>query len=282
MLQRTRAYDLTFLFPAGDTAVDASLGRYGEFARVILDFLLAEADGGGVLIDVGANIGSIGLPFAARRPDWRVIAIEAHPGLADILAANVTLNRLPNVEVLRAAAGAAPGVAAFPDVPLAGPRNYGQVGFASEAPTTRQVRMVSLDEIAPPDTKLVKIDVEGFEPDVLAGARDLLASHRAVWLVEAALQAKDAAREAIAALQAAGYSVHWFYAPFVTPMAERGAPSEVARGDSNVVALPPGFANRWSLTPVARPDEPRPMQLKAYPHLVDYGYAPQEREDRWR
>ena len=277
MLDHARAYDLDFAFPAGDTTVGPALRDHGEFARVILDFLIDEAASpGGVLIDVGANVGAIGLPFAARKPEWRVIAIEAHAGLAEIAAQNAATNRLANVEVIHAAAGSRSGSIDFPSPPLTEVRNFGEIGLTTRAPAVA-TRVVTLDEIAPPDTRLVKIDVEGFEPDVLAGAADLLASHRATWLLEAAIQTPQAAAAAIEALQMAGYDVYWFYAPFVTATARGGPSKEPALGDSNVIALPRGAANPWNLTRVISSDEPRPRSLTAYPYLRRYGYVPRER-----
>jgi len=277
MLDTGQAYDLTFAFPAGDTAVGASLRDYGEFARVILDFLLDMAPGpAGTLLDVGANIGAIGLPFAAQRPDWRVLGVEAHAGLADLCRRNADANGLANVEILTAVAGASAGVLDFPTPPLSETRNFGDIGMqtaAARAPT----RSLTLDEIAPADTRLVKVDVEGFEPDVLAGAVDLLARSDVAWLVEASVQHPEAAQATIAALQAAALDVFWFYAPFVTPTSRGGASKEPALGDSNVVALPRGAPNPWALTPVASADEPRPRSLAAYPYLPRYGYVPRVR-----
>ena len=273
-LEATRAYDLEFRFPAGDTAVGASLRDYGEFARVILDFLVDHAGEAGALLDVGANIGAISLPFAHRRPGWKVLAIEAHAELADILEANATANGLANISVVRAAAGAETGVAEFPAVPLVGERNFGDIGFDSVAEVMRPVPMVTLDGVSTRDVRLVKIDVEGFEPQVLAGAAALIAARRAVWLVEATIQHPEATAEVIRTFQSAGYEVCWFFAPFATPANGRAAPKIPGRGDSNIVALPPGTGEQWGLTRVAGPDQQRPGGIDAYPYLARYGYGP--------
>ena len=211
MLDRTIAYGLEFLFPAGDEAVGACLRRHGEFARVELDYLLEAATGAGAYIDVGANIGAIALPFAQRRPNWRVMAIEAHRGLSGVLAANVLINRLHNVEVYHAAAGAERGLVEFPALALSTKVNFGALGFKSVTGATETVRMLTLDEIAPADTRLVKIDVEGFEPEVLKGASALLASHKAIWIVEATIQNPEATASVIRRFQALGYGLYWFY-----------------------------------------------------------------------
>lgn len=277
MIDHAQAYDLDFAFPAGDTAVGASLRDHGEFARVIPEYLLeAAGDADAALIDVGANIGAVGLPFARRRPGWQVLAIEAHAGLADLCRRNAQANGLGNVEVLTAAAGPASANVAFPTPPLEGARNFGAIGFGDAAPTV-ETRQVTLDEIAPAATRLVKIDVEGFEPQVLAGAAALLARPDVTWLVEASVQHPQATQATIAALLSADLDVYWFYAPFVTPVSRGGVPKEPALGDANVVARPRGAPNVWDLTRVTRPDEPRPRSLAAYPYLPRYGYVPKVR-----
>ncbi|RAK59968.1 hypothetical protein DJ021_09205 [Phenylobacterium hankyongense] len=273
MLDLTRAYDLDFLFPASDTAVGASLRDYGEFARVELDFLADCASGEqGALIDVGANIGAIALPFAARKRGWRVIAVEAHRDLAGVLAANAFSNHLYNVEVIQAAAGRARQVVDFPTPSIHGNRNFGGVGFHLKDAPLEPVRMLTLDETAPAGTQLVKIDVEGFEPEVLAGASELIARRETVWLVEATVNNPAAAAQVIETFRSAGYGVHWFYAPFATPRFSKRQPPRDVQGDANIVALPPNTPNRWELPAVDSTDERRPGTTSAYPYLSRYGY----------
>ena len=63
MLVETEAYGLKLIVPANDSGVSQCLRDNGEFAKVEVD-LIASLLGGGVCIDVGANIGSIALPLA--------------------------------------------------------------------------------------------------------------------------------------------------------------------------------------------------------------------------
>jgi hypothetical protein len=151
--------------------------------------------------------------------------------------------------------------------------NFGVLGFELGEQPMESVRVLTLDEIAPPDTRLVKIDVEGFEPQVLAGAPRLLARRETIWLAEASSQHPQAAAETIRLFQDAGYGVYWFYAPFVTRNPVRGPTPLGARGDPNVVALPPGVANAWRLPPVGAPGEQRPGNVADYPYLARYGFT---------
>jgi FkbM family methyltransferase len=277
MLDVAEAYGLSFLYPRGDQAVGASLRDHGEFARpesdLIADYLTA-AKAPGTLIDVGANIGAIALPVAARCPEWRVLALEAHRGLAGVLAANAYGNRLFNVEPTHAAAGAATGLASFPSVGLAAAGNFGALSFAMARELGQEhVRMCTLDEIAPANVGFVKIDVEGFEPEVLKGASALIASRSAAWLLEANHDDRANVQANAALMRRAGYRLFWFYAPFVCAAPERGGKPTAWRGDLNILALPPGAPNLWDLAEVGADDAPWPGHVHGFPYLRRYGYA---------
>lgn len=275
MLDRTIAYGLDFLFPARDEVIGASLALYGEFARPISDFLIDHATADhGALLDVGANIGTIGLPFAKARPNWRVVAVEAHRGVAAILSANALNNGLLNVQVVQAAAGAERGVADFPNIGLDSEGNWGVLSLDSPTDDRAPVLMVTLDDIAPADTRLVKIDIEGADAEALRGAARLLNEVRPIWLVETGSNHPAASREVIRILMDAGYAVHWFFAPFVTANALKGRVSpNLGKGDANVVALPPGVTSTWALPRVKSPDERRPAAASDYGYLQRYGLA---------
>lgn len=276
MLDATKAYGLDFLFPAGDDAIGHSLAMYGEFARPLTDFLISHAskETPGTLLDVGANIGSICLPFARYRPRWRVLAVEAHRGIASLLGANALNNDLLNVTVIQAAAGAERGIVGFPDTDFSGGGNWGTLSLYTETRRKAPTLMLPLDEIAPPDTGLVKIDAEGHDAEVLRGATRLLREVRPIWLVEAATNHPETSRDVISILLSEGYSVFWFFAPFATGMSSKGRfPSDIHKGDANVVALPPGRANDWNLPPVTSPDDVRPAAATTYEYLARYGLA---------
>jgi FkbM family methyltransferase len=275
MLDRTVAYGMDFLFPMGDTAVGECLTRYGEFARPITDFLIAHATGApGTLIDVGANLGSICLPFAKARPDWSVLAIEAHRGIAAMLSANALNNGLENVEVAQAAAGPTLAVTEFPNTRPQGDRNNGLSSLLTKGESMVPALMVTLDAVAPADTRLIKIDAEGNDADVLRGSTRLLNEVRPIWLIEAAVNHPAAAQDVIAQLLDAAYQVFWFYAPFAGFTTLKGRePPVPTTGDANVVALPVGIANLWDLPQVRSPTDLRPGRAADYPYLKRYGFC---------
>lgn len=272
MLDTAQAYGLDFLYPAGDDTIGRSLRLYGEFARPEIDLLVDYATSPtGMLIDVGANIGAISLPFAKANPEWKVLAIEAHRGLCNVLAANTLNNRLYNVEPFHAAAGSERRFVDFSAAPLTLSANYGTMSVERVTGRREPIRMFPLDDLAP-SAALIKIDVEGFEPEVLKGAGRILMEKRAIWLVEAGEKTPAESRAVARAFIEAGYRLFWFFAPFATPSSTRGRPESPTMGDANVLALPPGVENLWGLPELTSPDAPRPKSLGDYPYLARYGY----------
>lgn len=269
MLDLTRAYGLTFYFPERDRVIGGSLKTHGEFARPLLDFLLQAADRpGGAFVDVGANIGTIALPFAAARPRWQVVALEAHRGIAGLLAANAIVNGLRNVDVLHAAAGPEARLADFPSPPLDAQGNHGAAGFYTADTATEPVRMLRLDDLKK-DVRLVKVDVEGFEPEVLKGAGRIIRDVKPIWVVEATASRAEPAREVMRIFLEAGYELYWLFAPFVTALAPK-TPGDLGLGDLNVVAAPPGFANPWEMTQIRSADVGFPNTSDAHPYIHRY------------
>lgn len=275
MLDRTIAYGLDFLFPATDSIVGPCLSQNGEFSKVILDLFLEMSKdfAPATMMDVGANIGSISLPFAKACPQWRVISIEAHRGMAGILYANALNNHLYNIEVINAAAGPDRHMVDFPATSLFEKMNFGNVGFDDKQSPTTPTAMVPLDEIAPSSTRLVKVDVENFEPQVLHGAKKLLANQETAWLVEASVNFPTTSVETIKIFFDAGYSLFWVYVPHATPKSAKNKPSNPLSGDANILALPAHFKNIWNLKKVLSVNEARPSNASDYPYLVRYGYT---------
>lgn len=277
MLDVTRAYGLSFLIPEGDSAIGSSLRRYGEFARPETDFILAYlrgCEGPGAYLDVGANIGAIALPVATALRQWSVIAVEAHRGLCGVLAANTLNNFLSNVEFINAAVGPTSGLAQFPNASLGSRLNFGTLGMhLSDQLPSENVRMCTIDEIAPANTRFIKIDVEGFEREVLRGAEQTIGNVRPAWLLEANPRAREGTVECMELLANAGYQLFWFAAPFVTPAHRKPADARPAlRFDLNFVALPDGAANIWDLPPAGDVHGAWPDRASHFAYLEKYGF----------
>jgi FkbM family methyltransferase len=130
-------------------------------------------------IDVGANIGYFScLMSLLAGPAGRVLAIEPEPGNLKLLERNVEFNRLTNVEIHSCAAGATEGSAMLG---LYKPSNRGRHSMVDQnMKSTIKVPIKKLDDLTrkvgdgATIWSLMKIDVEGYEPFVIEGARETL------------------------------------------------------------------------------------------------------------
>jgi FkbM family methyltransferase len=132
---------------------------------------------GGIVIDVGANIGFYTLTAAIDVGiAGRVVAFEPNAGAAARLRENIAINRLTNVTVAQSAVGARDGTITFH---LATDSEASSVyAGGDDVATTVTVPIVSLDRYLAAagigHVDVLKIDAEGAELDVLGGARELL------------------------------------------------------------------------------------------------------------
>ncbi len=173
---------------------DNSLCLYvcGSFEPNEFSFLHGFLKPGMVFVDVGANDGYYTL-FAARRVGkaGKVVAVEPSTRERVNLRRNLVRNHLDNVHVVPAALGAVAGDA---DLRLAhgthsGHNTLGKFAHDDVTPADLERVMVkTLDEVVAElglgRVDFVKIDVEGAEASVVAGARGALASIRPVMLLE--------------------------------------------------------------------------------------------------
>ena len=154
---------------------------------------------GSLCFDVGAHIGLTAITMAAMRPDCRIVAFEPLPRAHSLLRQNVVANGINNIELIEAAVSDFSGtisfvdngpgsVANFPDAKQLYEAYNEAISFENpvwsggDAPVfCKSLRLDDLDLGSP---ALIKIDVEGFEPNVLAGARQMITKTRPLILVE--------------------------------------------------------------------------------------------------
>jgi len=118
--------------PASDKVIGRSLELLGAWEEPAAALLAGFLRPGDVAVDVGANVGAHALRFAtAVGPRGAVVAIEAQPFLAALLAANAALNRrLVPPGVLRPVNAAASAQRAGADISrAAGAAGAGAVEF---------------------------------------------------------------------------------------------------------------------------------------------------------
>lgn len=127
---------------------------------------------GDLVVDCGANIGEFALACAANGAT--VLAFEPDPREFAALAANS--EPLPNVRPFHCALWNKPGTLPFFDKNDTGDSSLIDPGGSASVTSVATKRLDSLDAIpGPPERiRLLKVEAEGGEPEVLEGCGDLL------------------------------------------------------------------------------------------------------------
>ncbi|MFT7578672.1 MAG: FkbM family methyltransferase [Myxococcota bacterium] len=160
-------------------------GSYGANVRFFLDAAIRQhpdAQGPPILWDIGANIGAISLTLANGLPQLAVHSFEPSPSVHATLAHNLGLNPhlTSRVTLHELALSNEAGEATFYPSDQDGNQGVGSLQDTSygtaKAITVRRAVPDTLiaDGLAPPPTH-IKIDVEGFEMEVLLGLEAMLA-----------------------------------------------------------------------------------------------------------
>ena len=163
---------------------------FGNYERKLLAAIRRELQPGDAALDIGANIGVVSL-FCATRvgPTGRVFAIEALRQNHELLTNNIQRAGFSNVITTEHCALGEEErtiVIRFDERT----ENWGNTSLLDQTGSSQQeVPMRRLDQVwekwGRPRIKLVKLDVEGLEHEVLKGAeRFLKECPPAVWIVE--------------------------------------------------------------------------------------------------
>lgn len=204
------------LVNANDVYMGQAILRYGECCEIEVAFLLKWiATRPGTVIEVGTNIGTHTVPMAKllAAQNRRLVVFEPQPVIFQNLCANLALNGLVNVTAWPNACSDRSGTVYFqrPDYVASG--NFGGVSMSTEsAQGDIAVPCVDLDSFLPNEPVcLMKIDVEGFELNVLQGAAQLIDRSRPVLYVEN--DRIDRAKDLIDWLWSKQYRLWWHVPP---------------------------------------------------------------------
>lgn len=154
------------------------LYRHPSLRRDDEQFLTHFLKSGMTYVDVGANIGTTTLAAAdAVGADGKVIAFEPHPRTFRDLAASAALNpALANrISLIGAAVGDSTGYARMTNLPESDVNHIDEAGIPVPI-TTLDEALAAIHHI-----DLLKIDVEGYEKNVLLGAGETLEKTSAIY-----------------------------------------------------------------------------------------------------
>ncbi|QKW36318.1 FkbM family methyltransferase [Actinomadura sp. NAK00032] len=168
------------------------------------------------ILEVGANAGYYTVQGAHAAPSTPYITVEANPEAAAIVAANVELNRLGNVEVVQAAVvdDDAPATMqlSLPDqeryaAPTGAYLAEGGEGIANRpAATSVTVPTRPMSQLVD-GVDLLKLDIEGYEATVLESVLPWLLSERPTIVVEVLRDVPRLRKLIVQLREEAGYEV---------------------------------------------------------------------------
>lgn len=172
--------------PSIDNGVELSLFETGTYEKGTIQLLETYLKEGSAFLDIGANIGLMSV-IASKYvgKSGIVYAVEANPNTVPILQTNMDLNDCKNVELIPVALSDTSGTAVlFENWKV----NRGGASLISQSAEEQgiEVKMERLDDLFDENTpvQLVKIDVEGFEPQVIRGGMNWFRKQQPVFIIE--------------------------------------------------------------------------------------------------
>ena len=173
--------DCKFLLPNIKENIGFEIFIDGIYEKQNLDFIINKLPIGSIMLDIGANIGSICIPICKLRPDVEIIAVEASARMYGYLEKNVDLNGIANLRTLHNAVSDQDEI----NINFFSPEDkYGKGSMNSVfTDKSETVKSVTLDKImSDVDYKkigIIKVDVEGFEKSVFKGGMKILSQNDA-------------------------------------------------------------------------------------------------------
>jgi len=162
----------TIYFHRHDYAISHALRTRGSFEAFESDLIRALLGSGDCAVDVGANIGVHTIAMSkACGPTGRILAIEPDPSNRRLLRRNLRTNRCDNVEIIAAAASAVTGsLLLFKSLNNMGDHRVYDSGEGRVKVAVPAVRLDGIMASRNFRPRLVKMDVQGWEPQALEGA----------------------------------------------------------------------------------------------------------------
>ena len=252
----TRVRDGLFLYNRLDQFVGRSIELYGEYSGQRLDLFRSIVQEGDIAVEVGAYTGLTTLALSkAVGKTGAVIAIEAQRISHQMLCANLALNSVTNVYAPLMAAGEEQGQIVVPILSPNVENNFAALGLKDqEWDGGDAVPVNTVDSFELRHCRLLVIDVEGMEVEVLRGAEATLATCAPI--VHVGNHRRDRSAALVAHLQDRGYQLYWD----IEPVWRAG---NFARNDTNhfaetvtvgMLGLPPGDPTRIEGRKVSGPD----------------------------
>ncbi len=184
-------------------------GEYETDTNNVLEKYIKPDD---VVIEAGANIGSETLLIARMLKQGRIYAFEPNPYTFERLKINASINELHNISAFDYALGESDTTIQFNIYP----KNFCNSGMSSKYMETSNTRKIDvtqkkLDSFLKENNinkvDFIKMDIQGAEMDMIAGAAETIARHKPTIFTEACEPYNDT-KVLFDTLKNAGYNVY--------------------------------------------------------------------------
>lgn len=193
-----------------DDFVGRSIKYFGELDRKVSWVVERVLQPGDIAIDIGANLGLVSFQMLERvGPTGQVFAFEPQPRMIGYIEKSMAMNGVENLHLQKMGLGAEPGKL-WLSIPSA---NAGAASFCdATGENAVEVPVTTLDDFGRQHdletVHLVKIDVEGFEFQVVSGGANFFSTTRPnVVIFEENRNNAGDVPESIRAFQSHGYDI---------------------------------------------------------------------------
>lgn len=187
-LNKTKVFGkFTFYYLPSDKYIGQriKLEKYEPYETKII---LRQAKKGDVVLDIGANIGYYTILLANKvGKRGRVYAFEPDKKSFGILTKNIKANGLKNVTAINVAVGRKNETKILykSEKNLGDHKLYDSFQFSKSNFLKEEVKIIKLDGFIKNQTvQLIKIDTQGWEPEVIGGARKIIERDKPIMFLE--------------------------------------------------------------------------------------------------
>lgn len=174
-----------FVVNADDWVIGPRLMMDGAYEKTSTYYVCRRVQNAKLCIDVGANIGYYTVVMARHAPQATILSLEPNEAAFRLLRRNIAINELANCRPMMKGAAAKEEVRsiASESTHLANAMiiDESRVEEVRKTHHVQTAQFVPLDDLTAPfdhQCDFIKIDVEGYEPNVFAGMTQTLAKSR--------------------------------------------------------------------------------------------------------
>lgn len=247
-----------FLVNPHDLYIGRSLIEYGEYSPFEWELYSKILVKGGVVIEAGANSGSLTVPLANTvGPQGKIYAYEPQPIIFQNMCANLALNGLFNVYAYNGGCAQERGEMIIPDISYNRDDNYGgvQLDYFKDCKQGQKIELLVIDEQEIPRVNLFKLDVEGMELQVLKGAEETI--KRSNPIIYAECHPDERAVEKLEYLYSLDYRVFKHICPLYTKANYFSNPVDIFDGQGclNILCFPKALNVNINLPEIVEPKD---------------------------